>query len=152
MFRISDFGFRISSALLLLFCFLTNPALSEQRFPPPEFETGHQLPVTTTPPARALWFQYLDVAVLFGCLTVASWLIYKKRSRKGLIGLSLFSLLYFGFWRKGCVCAIGSVQNVSLALFDHTYAVPLGVLAFFLLPLGFALFAGRSFCAAVCPH
>src|SRR5208283_5141470 len=32
------------------------------------------------------------------------------------------------------------------------YAVPLGVVAFFVLPLVVALFAGRSFCAGVCPH
>ena len=61
------------------------------------------------------------------------------------MALSIFSLLYFGFWRKGCVCAIGSVQNVALALFDPGYAVPLGVAAFFVLPLAFALFAGRAF-------
>ena len=68
------------------------------------------------------------------------------------MALSIFSMLYFGFWRKGCVCAIGSLQNVSLALCDHGYAVPAGVIAFFILPLLFALFAGRSFCAGVCPH
>ena len=32
------------------------------------------------------------------------------------------------------------------------YAVPISVLAFFVLPLVFALFAGRTFCAGVCPH
>ena len=97
-------------------------------------------------------FQYLDVVVLAACLGMASWLIYKRRSRKGLMALSIFSLLYFGFWRKGCVCSIGSLQNVSLALCDRSYAVPLGVVAFFVLPLAVALFAGRSFCAGVCPH
>src|SRR5262249_46756663 len=118
----------------------------------PEFESGHQLPVTTTPAARAAWLQYLDLVVLAASLSATSWLVYGKRSRKGLIALSLFSLAYFGFWRKGCVCSIGSLQNVSLALFDKGYAVPVGVLAFFVLPLGFALFSGRTFCAAVCPH
>jgi hypothetical protein len=96
--------------------------------------------------------QYLDVAVLAGSLALATWLVYKRRSRKGLMALSIFSMLYFGFWRKGCVCAIGSLQNVSLALCDRSYAVPLGVVAFFILPLVVALFAGRSFCAGVCPH
>ncbi len=137
---------------LLLFSLLTDVALAEQRFPPPDFEGGHQLPVTTTPAARAVLLQYLDVAVLAASLALASWLVYSRRSRKGLTALSIFSLLYFGFWRKGCVCAIGSLQNVSLALCDHSYAVPLGVVAFFVLPLVVALFAGRSFCAAVCPH
>jgi NosR/NirI family nitrous oxide reductase transcriptional regulator len=125
---------------------------AQQRFPPPDFESGHQLPITATPAARALWFQYLDVAVLIGCLATASWLVHRKRSRKHLVGLSLFSLAYFGFWRKGCVCAIGSLQNVSLAFADPEYAVPATVLAFFVLPLVVALFFGRTFCAAVCPH
>src|ERR1035441_3866652 len=137
---------------LLLFSLLTGVALAEQRFPPPDFEGGHQLPVTTTPAARAVLLQYLDVAVLAASLALASWLVYKRRSRKGLMALSILSLLYFGFWRKGCVCAIGSLQNVSLAPCDRSYAVPLGVVAFFVLPLVVALFAGRSFCAAVCPH
>jgi polyferredoxin len=137
---------------LLLFSVLTGVAVAEQRFPPPDFESGHQLPVTTIPAARAVWFQYLDVGVLAGSLALASWLIYQRRSRRGVTALSLFSLLYFGFWRKGCVCAIGSLQNVSLALCDRGYAVPLGVVAFFVLPLVLALFAGRGFCAAVCPH
>jgi NosR/NirI family transcriptional regulator, nitrous oxide reductase regulator len=126
--------------------------MAEQRFPPPDFETGHHLPTTTTPPARALALEYLDVAVLVASLGVANWLVYQRRSRKGLVALSVFSLLYFGFWRKGCVCAIGSLQNVSLALCDRSYAVPLGVLAFFAFPLVLALFSGRTFCAGVCPH
>jgi NosR/NirI family nitrous oxide reductase transcriptional regulator len=127
-------------------------ANAQQRFPPPDFESGHQIPATSMPPARAFLFQYLDVIVLASCLVFASWLVYRKRSRKGLIGLSLFSLVYFGFWRKGCMCSIGSLQNVSLALFDSGYAVPASVLGFFVLPLAVALFFGRTFCAGVCPH
>jgi len=127
--------------------------LAEQRFPPPDFsETGHQLPITTTPPARAEWLQYLDVAVLAACLGVAVWFIYKQRSRRGLFWLGIFSIAYFGFWRKGCVCAIGAPQNIILGLCAANYTVPLTVIAFFALPLIVALFAGRAFCAGVCPH
>ena len=136
----------------VLFAMLAGVALAEQRFPPPDFESGHKLPITTTPPARAIYFQYLDVAVLAACLGLGSWLVYKPRSRKGLVALSIFSVLYFGFWRKGCVCAIGSLQNVALGLCDRGYAVPVTVSAFFVLPLVFAIFGGRTFCAAVCPH
>jgi NosR/NirI family nitrous oxide reductase transcriptional regulator len=144
---------RAALALLAVLLFFTaGLAMAEQRFPPPEFESGHQLPVTSTPAARAWVLQYLDIAVLAASLGLATWLVYRRRSRKGLMALSIFSLLYFGFWRKGCVCAIGSLQNVALGLFGHGYAVPAGVLAFFLLPLVVALFAGRSFCAGVCPH
>jgi len=127
-------------------------AVAEPRFPPPEFESGHQVPATQTPAARAVVFQYLDVIVLAASLGMATWLVQRKRSRKGLILLSLFSVSYFGFWRKGCVCAIGSVQNIALAVADSSCPAPLSVIAFFVLPLAFALLVGRSFCAGVCPH
>ncbi len=126
---------------------------AEPRFPPPDFsETNHRIPVTTTPGARALWLQYADVAVLLACLAVALWLIYQRRSRRGVFWLSLFSLAYFGFYRQGCICAIGSPQNLALGLFDPSYAVPFTATAFFVAPLLVALFAGRAFCAGVCPH
>ena len=123
---------RLAAALALLAIALS-AAVAEQRFPPPEFETGHQLPETTTPAARGVLLEYVDVAVLVAALGLASWLIYRRRSRRGLIALSLFSLAYFGFYRQGCVCAIGSVQNLALGLCDRSYAVPLSVAAFFLL-------------------
>ncbi|HWW03347.1 MAG TPA: 4Fe-4S binding protein [Candidatus Acidoferrum sp.] len=125
---------------------------AEQRFQPPEFEGGHKLPLTTIPTPRAPLLQYVDLAVLTASLALAGWLVLKKRSRRGLMALSIFSLLYFGFWRKGCICSIGSVQNVALAIADRGYALPITVAAFFVLPLLFALFAGRLFCAGVCPH
>jgi ferredoxin len=124
-----------------------------QRFPPPQFtETGHQMPHLTAPPPRAGALDYLDIAVLFACLALATWIVLRRRERREVVLLSLFSLLYFGFWRNGCVCAIGSIQNLTQALFDPGYALPLTVLVFGVLPLVFALFFGRVFCAAVCPH
>ncbi len=124
-----------------------------QRFPPPEFtETGHVLPGLDAPPARGLPLEVLDVAVLASALGLAVWLSLRARSRRGLVWLGLFSLAYFGFWRKGCVCSIGSIQNVAQALTDPGYAIPFSVLAFALLPLLTALFFGRAFCAGVCPH
>ena len=97
-----------------------------------------------------MW-EYMDVAVLVGALLVTSWLALKKRSRQGLIWVSVFSLAYFGFYRQGCICAVGSVQNISLALFNDNYAMPLSALLFFIIPLIFALLSGRVFCAGVCP-
>jgi len=60
-------------------------------------------------------------------------------------------LAWLGFWRQGCVCPIGAIQNVVLAACDPAYSVPAVVVAFFALPLVFTLFFGRTFCAAVCP-
>jgi len=138
---------------LVLLCLATLSSLAEQRFPPPDFvETNHQIPATATPGARALWLQYGDIVVLAAALGVALWLIYRRRSRPGLVWLSLFSMAYFGFYRNGCICSIGSLQNVSLALADPSYSISWTALAFFVLPLAVALFSGRAFCAGVCPH
>ena len=90
--------------------------------------------------------------MLLVALGLACYFVLKLRSRRAVLGLSLFSLAYFGFYRQGCICAIGSVQNVTLGLFERGYAVPLTALAFFVAPLVVAFFAGRAFCAAVCPH
>ena len=82
LFRSSDFGLR---AFLMLFLLtLATAAFSAQRFPPPDFvETHHQLPETTVPVPRAVWVQYLDVAVLAGALGVATWMVHRSRSRRG---------------------------------------------------------------------
>jgi len=139
-------------ALHLLGLMWALTAAAEQRFLPPDFEGGHKLPLTTTPAARSVVLEYVDVAVLGAALALATWLVHRRRSRRELTLLSVFSLVYFGFYRKGCICAIGSLQNVALTVFDASYAIPLTVLAFFLAPLVIALFFGRTFCAAVCPH
>lgn len=138
--------------LIFVLSALPYTAFGVQRFPPPEFrETGHELPITTVPEPRGDFYEYLDIVVLLVALSLASYLALKKRSRRGIFILGIFSLFYFGFWRKGCVCAIGAIQNVTLALFDHSYTVPITVVAFFAIPLIFTLFFGRTFCAAVCP-
>ena len=141
---------------LIILCFLLGSgwcrtAAAENRFPRPEFDTAYVQPVTTTPAPRALALQHLDVVVLAVTLTLAAAFAVRWRSRRGLRLLTLFSLLYFGFWRQGCVCAVGATQNIVLAFADHSYAIPVTVVAFFALPLLFALFFGRVFCAAVCP-
>jgi len=140
----------VAAALLLMTVFGASIALAQERFPPPDF-TDHQLPQTVQPPAPAPWFDYLDLAVLAGALSLASYLAIRKRSRRGLFALAIISLSWFGFWREGCVCPIGAIQNVTLAVCDPAYSVPLVIVGFFVLPLMFTLFFGRTFCAAVCP-
>lgn len=127
-------------------------AFGVERFPPPEFSGGHEVPATVVPAPDVRTAGWMDVAVLAAGLGVASWLSLKQRSRRGIVILSIVSLVYFGFWRRGCVCAIGSIQNVALGVADPSYAVPLVVIAFFTLPLVVALVWGRSFCSGVCPH
>lgn len=143
---------RIGRGLLLaLFAgLLAMPAWGVERFPPPDF-TDHQVPTTTTPSPPWVGWGYVDVVVLVAALGLASYLVIQRRSRRGLVALAVVSLGWFGFWRHGCICPIGSIQNVALAAVDSSYAIPLVVVAFFTLPLLFTLFFGRTFCAAVCP-
>jgi NosR/NirI family transcriptional regulator, nitrous oxide reductase regulator len=102
------------------------------------------------PNPRAEVLAILDIAVLIISLSVVSWLVIKKRNRNGVFWMSIFALAYFGFYREGCVCSIGSIQNVTLALFDKSYLIPLSAIIFFVAPLVYTAFFGRTFCAAVC--
>jgi NosR/NirI family transcriptional regulator, nitrous oxide reductase regulator len=124
---------------------------AQDRFPRPEFESGYVYLTNQMPAQRAPGWEYFDVAVLTAALAITAWLAIKKRSRNGLVWMSVFSLAYFGFYRQGCICSVGSVQNVSLALFNNSYTIPLTALLFFIIPLLFALAFGRVFCAGVCP-
>jgi ferredoxin len=136
--------------LLLMLCWHT-VLFAQDRFPRPEFESGYVYPEHQQPLQRSQTWEYIDVAVLIAALSVTTWLALKKRSRQGLIWISVFSLAYFGFYREGCICSVGSIQNVALALFNDGYTIPLTALLFFLIPLIFAIFFGRVFCAGVCP-
>ena len=127
-------------ALCVLIAAVSWPFFSQDRFPQPEFQTDHQLPELTVPAPRRGVYEYIDVAVLTACLACATGLALKRRSRTGIFILMLFSLFYFGFWRKGCVCPIGAIQNIVLVLFDRSYRIPLVILAFFTIPLLFTLF------------
>ncbi len=138
-------------AILVLAVALVATAQAAERIALPEFKSGYVRPTTEVPPPRADLYDYLDVAALALALGAASYLAIRRRSRRGLWTLGLLSLLYFGFWRGGCVCSIGAIQNVTAALFDPAYALPAAVIVFFILPLASALFFGRTFCAAVCP-
>ena len=121
------------------------------RFPRPDFnETHHQIPVVQHAQARSAVFEYLDTAVLCLCLLLAVAAL-KRRSRKALSLLALLSVVYFGFYKQGCICSVGSLQNMALAVCSNDYFMPLTAVLFFVLPLVSALFFGRVFCATVCP-
>ena len=136
---------------IAVLCFSSGVSSALERFPPPEFESGYEFPSTTTPHPQQDIYEYIDAIVLLAALSLSAYLVLRKRSRRAIFILMVFSLLYFGFWRKGCVCPIGATQNIVLSIFDNSYAVPVVIVIFFLLPLVFALFFGRVFCAAVCP-
>ena len=137
--------------LLIIFLLQAFDGSAKNRFPKPEFESGHIQPETITPPPRTAIFEYLDVAILLAALSLITWFILIKRSRTGVFWMSVFSVVYFGFYRQGCICSIGSIQNVTLALFKDNYTIALSSFLFFAIPIIYSLFFGRTFCAGICP-
>ncbi len=141
--------------LALYSLFLIQPsrvfAQAVERFPRPDFQSGYVRPLLRLPEPRSAVLEYIDVFVLIAALSLASYFALKLRSRAKMFMLMIFCLAYFGFFRKGCICPVGSVQNICLGFFGSGYAVPLTAILFFALPLVFTLFFGRTFCAAVCP-
>lgn len=139
--------------MLLLMLTLTQTTVlqGQQRFPKPEFENGYVQPDTTTPEPRSLSLEWFDVVLLVVVMSLAAWFTIRKRSRRGILWLSVFTVFYFGFYRNGCICSVGSIQNLVLTLANPAYAISITVLLFFLLPLLFSLFFGRVFCAGACP-
>ncbi|HOA51823.1 MAG: 4Fe-4S binding protein [Thermogutta sp.] len=142
--------FSIGLLAIILALVWTYASRAVERFPPPDF-TSHQLPETPQPPPPAPWWETIDVVLLVTALVLATYFALAKRSRNATLVLTGFSLFWFGFHRQGCVCPIGAIQDVAQGLFDSAHAIPWSILVFFSLPLVFALFFGRVFCAAVCP-
>ena len=111
---------------------------------------GYVTPDVQKPRPRDYWLQILDVILLAAALGLSVWIVVGRRSRKGLVALSIGCLAYFGFYREGCVCPVGSIQNVVVSLTNPGYSIPIVVTATFFLPLVAAVFFGRAFCGGVC--
>ena len=142
--------FRIPIMVIVLVALCAVWASAEYRFPMPEFESGYQRPEMESPPPK-LTSPVVDVVLLAGLMALTAYAVLKRRSRNLVLVISVVSLLYFGFYRYGCVCPVGATQNIFNILIGDGTPVPLLVSVFFLLPLLFALYFGRVFCAAVCP-
>ena len=136
------------TTILSLFSLAT---YAQNRFPKPDFESGYNYPKHHyIVPNEALW-SYIDIAMLILLMSFVTWAVIKKQVRWPVILTSVISVTYFGFFRHGCVCSIGAVQNVALTFASDSYSIPLYTLLMFTLPIVFTLFFGRVFCAGVCP-
>ncbi len=112
---------------------------------------GYKTPPVQHPLPRAAWWQWADAALLAAAMGFSAWAVLRRRRRAWLVALTIACLLYFGFHRQGCICPIGSIQNVTVALVDPGTIIPVTVILFFFLPLAAALLFGRVFCGGVCP-
>ena len=138
-------------SILILTLFSVSIGSAQNRFPKPDFESGYKYPDHSFFIPNETLLITIDLILLVLLMSFVAWAVIKKRTRMPIIVVSVISVIYFGFFRNGCVCSIGSIQNVALALADNSYAMPLSVLLIFLLPIIFALLFGRVFCAGVCP-
>ncbi len=129
----------------------TSRALAVARFPKPDFTSGYRYPEIVHGIPNETFWNVLDIVLLAGMMALVVWAAYRKRSRAVMVTVSVVSVLYFGFFRSGCVCSVGSIQNVVFAAVDSGYHLPWYVLLVFLLPILFALLFGRVFCSGVCP-
>src|ERR1035441_1716771 len=125
--------------LLLLLCLSFLPNLHAQAIPysrpvetAPQADAiggGYKTPAVQKPLPRDYWLQVMDVFLLAAAMGISVWLVLKRRSRKWAVALTIGSLAYFGFYREGCICPIGSIQNVAVALTDRAYSIPMVVTA-----------------------
>jgi polyferredoxin len=136
---------------ITLFPLISFPLRAQYQKSPPDFGGSYSFPTPVHPEPSADWLRILDAGLLALALAVAGYLVYKNRSRKGIVLLSAGSVAYFGFFRKGCICSVGAIQNAVLCLVNPQYVMSLTALAIFFLPLLTALFFGRIFCSGVCP-
>jgi polyferredoxin len=134
-----------------LFSFLSSPIYAQYQKTPPDFGGSYSFPTPAHPEPSADWLRLLDVGLLALALAIAGYLVFRNRSRKGIVLLSAASVAYFGFFRKGCLCSVGAIQNAVLCLVNPQYVMSMTALAIFFLPLLTALFFGRIFCSGVCP-
>ncbi|MCA9217788.1 MAG: hypothetical protein KDB27_32185 [Planctomycetales bacterium] len=82
--------------------------------PQPEDIGGeYQLPQVQRPLPRSVWLYALDVAVLAAGMGIVAWVSRRGRRQFVITAITLGSIAYFGFYRQGCVCPVGSTQNVA---------------------------------------
>lgn len=117
----------------------------------PDF-ADYQFPEQNTPLFKPFWLRMLDIIALLILISMGTWFVLRCKRRWSIYILLFTGLIYLGFFRHGCICPIGAVCNISLAL-THPDKVILGIstVLFFFIPLIFAFGFGRVFCGAVCP-
>lgn len=105
-------------------------------------------PPNTGEPTGMMW---LDVGIFAVLMLLSVLFMWRNQSTRMLWIVQLLALGWFGFFRQGCPCPVGSVGNVSISLFHPTYLLSILALIWFCAPLITALFFGRVFCGGVCP-
>lgn len=98
------------------------------------------------------WMAWADVSLFVLLLLVSAWLVWRPAGRgRWLWAVQLAAVGWFGFFRMGCLCPVGSVGNVAVSLFHPAVLLSVLAVVWFVLPLVAAFVMGRVFCAGLCP-
>lgn len=83
----------------------------------PDFFLTYKRPPVPASPFKLWGRRCLDIAIFCAMLGIGMWVVFtKRRPRKWFVAMALFSVAYLGFFRHGCICAVGSIGNVAQAL------------------------------------
>lgn len=141
---------------LLLFCFLmvssvlavTDPDCV--RPPPDDLYDYKEAYVPIEFHHEPFGMEVVDVALLSLVMGLGVWFSLKRKPARYLSFTMLAGLLYFGLFRGGCICPVGSTTNFIIGL-AAPEMIGKVVAVLFLLPLVFAFLFGRVFCSSACP-
>jgi polyferredoxin len=96
------------------------------------------------------YLEVADAAILAVLLAFGIWASYTRRRPAYLTFTMVVALIWFGFFRGGCLCPVGATSNAFLGVVAPELVGKI-VVVLFLLPLVVAFFAGRVFCSTACP-
>ena len=148
--KLKNFCLTIELSILQIFV-CASKSFAEYRFPKPEFTSDYTIPVPAQAQPVFATQPFIALIILCAVMGLTAYFLYKKRSRLWLRFLVMAAVLYFGFYHGGCVCSVGSIQNVAHSLFNKDSYISWVIVAVFFLPLIAALFFGRIFCGSACP-
>lgn len=93
---------------------------------------------------------FVDLAVLILIMLAGMFFVLKRKHSRYIKFLAIFTLVYLGLIRGGCICPVGVITNVTIGMITPKL-VGLATLLVFISPLVIAFFAGRVFCSSGCP-
>lgn len=106
------------------------------------------IPVEYAP--ECFYLEVADIVILAVLLAFGVWASYMRKRPAYLTFTMVAALVWFGFFRGGCICPVGAVSNVFLGVVAPELVGKI-VVILFLLPLVVAFFFGRLFCSTACP-
>ncbi len=93
---------------------------------------------------------FVDMGILILIMLAGLFFVIKRKPSRYIKFLAIFTLVYLGLIRGGCICPVGVITNVTIGMITPKL-VGMVTLIVFIAPLIIALFAGRVFCSSGCP-